>query len=110
MLSTQNPTETQAWKKLEAHFTQMRECQMKDLFAEDAARFDAFSTKFEDILIDYSKNIITTETLDLLRELAEEMQVQNAIQQMFEGEKSIKRKIVRCCTSLCAIARIMRFI
>jgi len=87
MLSTQNPTETQAWKELETHFAHLRERPMKDLFAEDAARFEQFSIQFEGILIDYSKNIITTETLDLLRELAEEMQLQDAIQQLFNGEK-----------------------
>lgn len=87
MLTKQNPTETQAWKRLESHYVQMREQHMEHLFASDENRFAAFSRHFEDILIDYSKNIITAETLTLLRELAEEMQVKDAIHQMFKGEK-----------------------
>ena len=87
MLTTKNPTETHAWKRLESHYIQMRDRHLEDLFARDENRFTDFSHRFEDILIDYSKNIITAETLTLLRELAEEMQVPDAIQQMFSGKK-----------------------
>ena len=55
-----NPTQTKAWKALEAHFAANKDRQIKDLFAADAARFDKFSTTFGgDILVDYSKNIIS---------------------------------------------------
>ncbi len=55
-----NPTQTQAWKALEAHFAANKERQLKDLFAADAERFNKFSTTFGgDMLVDYSKNLIT---------------------------------------------------
>jgi len=85
MLNQQNPTQTQAWKKLEAHFEQARDIQMKQLFADDPDRFNRFSIQFEDILVDFSKNRITDETLQLLLQLAEECKLQNAIEQMFTG-------------------------
>ncbi len=87
MLTTQNPTQTQSWKRLESHHIQMRERHMESLFNNDENRFEDFSLRFEDILVDYSKNIITEETLHLLRDLAEEMQLKDAIQQLFSGEK-----------------------
>ncbi|MDX1943435.1 MAG: glucose-6-phosphate isomerase, partial [Saprospiraceae bacterium] len=87
MLTRQNPTQTQAWKKLEVHFDLMKNQHMKDLFATDPHRFERFSISFKDVLVDFSKNIITEETLKLLLELAAEMQVKEAIQQMFSGEK-----------------------
>ncbi|MBK7870143.1 MAG: glucose-6-phosphate isomerase [Saprospiraceae bacterium] len=87
MLTRQNPTQTYAWKKLETHFDLLKARHMKDLFAIDSQRFERFSISFEDILIDFSKNIITEETLKLLLELADEMQVKDAIQEMFSGEK-----------------------
>jgi len=60
---------------------------MKDLFAKDAERFSKFSLQFEDILFDFSKNIITEETLDLLHELAAQQQVAEKAKAMFSGEK-----------------------
>lgn len=86
MLNRQNPTTTNAWKKLTAHFATMENQHMRTFFAENPNRFEAFSTQFEDILLDYSKNIITAETLELLTELAQEMKLAEAIEQMFGGE------------------------
>ena len=60
---------------------------MRELFAEDAERFDTFSLRFNDILVDYSKNIITSETLALLQNLARECGVSEAIEAMFSGDK-----------------------
>jgi glucose-6-phosphate isomerase len=60
---------------------------MKDLFANDPQRFNRFSIRFEDILLDYSKNRITDETLQLLIELADEVGLSDAIDQMFDGAK-----------------------
>lgn len=85
MLNQQNPTQTKAWTKLEAHFEQARDAQMKQLFADDPDRFNRFSIQFEDILVDFSKNRITDETLQLLLELAKECKLQDAIEQMFTG-------------------------
>ena len=82
-----NPTQTKAWKALEAHFAANKDRQIKDLFAADAARFDNFSTTFGgEILVDYSKNIISDETLKLLVDLAEETDLRSAIDAMFNGE------------------------
>lgn len=60
---------------------------MKDLFAQDPDRFSKLSQTFEDILLDYSKNIITQDTLDVLYSLAEECGLKEATEQMFNGEK-----------------------
>ncbi|GAA4733740.1 glucose-6-phosphate isomerase [Flavisolibacter ginsenosidimutans] len=81
-----NPTTTQAWKNLEDHAAQMKEVQMKSLFAEDAERFQKYSHRFQDILIDFSKNIISEETLKLLLALANECKLKEAIAAMFDGE------------------------
>jgi glucose-6-phosphate isomerase len=86
MLPTKNPTETAAWQGLEAHFETMKNQRMSDLFAADSQRFQKFSTQFEDILIDYSKNIITQQTLDLLLGLADEIGLAGAIESMYSGE------------------------
>ena len=60
---------------------------MKQLFAEDPDRFERFSLRFEDLLLDFSKNRITAQTLPLLLELARQCQVPAAIEAMFSGEK-----------------------
>src|SRR5215213_8689125 len=86
MLPKVNPTTTQAWKKLEAHAQQMKEVQMKELFAQDKDRFKKYAHCFNDILIDFSKNIITEETLKLLTDLANECHLKNGIGAMFEGD------------------------
>lgn len=86
MLENINPTKTKAWKKLQEHYEQIKDKHMKDMFKEDPERFQKFSLKFEDILLDYSKNRITQETMELLFELARECKLENAIKSMFDGE------------------------
>lgn len=86
MLPKVNPTHTTAWKTLSKHYEQMKDVHMKDLFAADPDRFRQFSLKFENILLDYSKNRITQETIDTLLQLAEECQLKEAIEAMFGGE------------------------
>ena len=86
MLANLNPTTTLAWKELEIHAYEMKQRHMKDLFAQDPDRFSTFSQTLEDILLDYSKNIITQETLDLLFKLAEDCGVKEATEKMFTGE------------------------
>ena len=83
----QNPTQTKAWQQLTEHFVKMSEVQMKDLFAADPQRFTQFSQRFEDVLVDYSKNIITADTLKILLQLAEECGLKAAIEAMYSGEK-----------------------
>ena len=60
---------------------------MRTLFAEDPGRFDKFSICFNDLIVDYSKNRITAETLNALIALAEECDLNNAIENMFSGAK-----------------------
>lgn len=81
-----NPTQTEAWKKLEAHFREVKELEMKKLFKENPERAKDFSIQWEDFYIDFSKNIITSETQDLLAQLAEEAGLQEAIADYFSGE------------------------
>ncbi|RYZ27525.1 MAG: glucose-6-phosphate isomerase [Chitinophagaceae bacterium] len=86
MFPNVNPTTTQAWQKLGAHAAQMKDLQMKELFAQDKDRFSKFAHCFNDILIDFSKNIVTEETISLLTELATECKLKDAINAMFNGE------------------------
>ena len=63
-------TQTAEWKNLAEHATVMSQIHMRDLFADDANRFEENSLHFNDILVDYSKNITTEETKRLLMNLA----------------------------------------
>jgi glucose-6-phosphate isomerase len=85
-LSTVNPSQTQAWQKLEQHFKSMQSVSMKTLFEQDPARAEKFHIQWNDFLIDYSKNRITEETTNLLLQLADEVQLKSAIQDYFSGE------------------------
>jgi glucose-6-phosphate isomerase len=87
MLPKINFTETEAYKYLADHFIDINQKSIKDLFAEDADRFNKFSVFFEDILLDYSKNRITDETLALLIQLARECKLDEAIKAMYDGDK-----------------------
>jgi len=87
MLKKIKPTETQSWKNLIVHFKEMKSLHMKDLFASDPERFNKYTIRFNDILVDYSKNIITEETLRLLLNLIEEVGLKDAIDKMFSGRK-----------------------
>lgn len=82
-----NPRKTNAWKQLGDNARRMRAVHMRDLFAEDHGRFDRYSIQFEDILVDFSKHLITDETMNLLIKLAEETHLKSAIDAMFAGEK-----------------------
>jgi glucose-6-phosphate isomerase len=85
MLPKHNPTTTGAWQKLEMLFLTMQATHMRELFAEDPQRFEKFHLQFEDILVDYSKNIIHEEVLKELIALAEEVELKDAIEAMFRG-------------------------
>jgi len=87
MLPNIDPSATAAWKKLAAHYGAMKRVHMKRLFAEDPERFRNFSIRFDDILVDYSKNRITAETLRLLHDLAEACGLKDAIGRMFAGDR-----------------------
>ncbi|WP_026463455.1 glucose-6-phosphate isomerase [Adhaeribacter aquaticus] len=87
MLKNINPITTNAWKKLEQHYEIMKSKHMIDLFAVEPSRFSKYSLHFENILVDYSKNIINEQTLEILLELAEEAELKDAVEKMFNGEK-----------------------
>ncbi|MFW5755091.1 MAG: glucose-6-phosphate isomerase, partial [Tangfeifania sp.] len=87
MLPKIDPATTKAWKKLEEHYAISKETHIKDLFENDTDRFDKFSLKFEDILLDYSKNRLDEKAFGLLVELAGECGLKEAIGSMFAGEK-----------------------
>ncbi|MDD5069282.1 MAG: glucose-6-phosphate isomerase [Candidatus Omnitrophica bacterium] len=87
MLKKINPLETKSWQSLSSHFRVISAQQMRDLFSSDKDRFVKFSLKLEDILLDYSKNRITEETMALLIELAKEVGLKDAINKMFTGDK-----------------------
>ncbi|WP_282630010.1 glucose-6-phosphate isomerase [Empedobacter sedimenti] len=85
-LKSTNPTTTHAWKALKNHFQTIQKTTIKELFAQNANRFEEFSIQYPSLLVDYSKNRINAETIQLLVDLAKEMDVDTAIQQMFEGD------------------------
>lgn len=86
MLPKIDPTTTASWLRLQQHYHQIKDVRMQTWFDQDPQRFDKFSVKFQDILVDYSKNRITPETMALLLALAEEVQLREAIDRMFAGD------------------------
>jgi len=87
MLNKKNPTTTKSWQNLRRHYEKTKNLHMRALFAEDPRRFDKFSIRFNDLLVDYSKNRITQETLKVLIALAEECELKKAIENIFSGAK-----------------------
>ena len=80
-------TQSPAWQALQAHHGQVKDLHMRDLFARDGGRFDRFSLSFEDILLDYSKNRVTEETMGLLMDLARQAGLEHERERMYSGEK-----------------------
>jgi glucose-6-phosphate isomerase len=81
-----NPTKTKAWEKLNRHFEEIKDLEMKQLFAENPARANELTLHWEDFYLDLSKNRITEETQKILLELAEECGLAEAIQSYYKGE------------------------
>lgn len=86
MLNSMNPLQSKVWKELEKHYAIMKDIHMKDMFSENPQRSLDFSLRFQDILVDYSKNIINKDTMKLLIQLSEELNVKDAIHRMFSGD------------------------
>ena len=82
-----NPTTTEAWNKLQTHFSEINEVHMMDLFKEDKKRVDKMNLSWKEFQVDFSKNRITDKTISLLLELAEELGLKEAIELQFEGSK-----------------------
>jgi glucose-6-phosphate isomerase len=85
-MNTINPTQTKAWSDLSKLAKENEFTTIKSLFT-DPERFDNYSIKFEDILLDYSKNRINDKIRNSLFELAKEVDLKSAIAKMFSGEK-----------------------
>lgn len=86
MFPSINPTTTKAWKALQQHAEESKTVQLRQLFADDKNRFSHFSRTHGDILVDFSKNLITRDTWKMLLELATDCQLKSAIDAMFSGE------------------------
>lgn len=84
-LQNVNPTTTNAWNKLTSHYNETKAAQIKTLFETDVHRAEKFSLQWNDFLLDFSKNRITNETMQLLLQLSEEVHLKDAIQKYFEG-------------------------
>ena len=98
-----NPSQTAAWKALQQHFEQMKDVTISSLFAEDDQRFSKFSATFDDqMLVDFSKNRITSETMEKLQALAKETDLAGAIKSMFSGEK-INRSLEQTQSSVVVV-------
>jgi glucose-6-phosphate isomerase len=87
MFPSITPTTTKAWQQLSHHAENMKQVHLRDLFRNDPNRFSRFSSCAQDLVLDYSKNRITEETIELLLQLANECQLKAAIEAMFQGEK-----------------------
>ncbi|WP_306351458.1 glucose-6-phosphate isomerase [Flavobacterium sp. '19STA2R22 D10 B1'] len=81
-----NPTGTAAWQELRNHFEEMQFASMKEMFAADEKRVERFNIQWNDFLLDYSKNRINEETIQLLLKLAKEVSLEEAISKYFQGD------------------------
>ena len=81
------PVDLPAWKTLQEHRSALEAVEMRELFQSDPQRFDRFSLRFEDVLVDFSKNRITDKTMSLLRDLAQQADLSGWIGKMFSGDR-----------------------
>ncbi len=82
-----SPTETQAWQALKAHYEEIKGAHLRQLFAEDPTRAESFVAEGAGLFLDYSKNRLTAETIELLLQLARERGVEAHRDAMFRGDK-----------------------
>lgn len=87
MLPKINPASTTAWQLLHHHANELRHKHMKDMFREDPDRYKKFALCLDEMVFDYSKNIITEKTIKLLVQLAEECRLPEAMKAMYQGDK-----------------------
>ncbi len=86
-LNNINPTQTKSWNKLQDHFDSIKNVHMRQWFEMDAGRANRFTIKWDDFFVDFSKNRLTQETINLFLELADEINLKGAIASYFAGEK-----------------------
>ena len=82
-----NPTKTKAWQELKSHYSEIKDKHLKNWFEEDENRAENFKIQWEDFYVDYSKNRVDAKTMDLLRELAEECGLKEAMSSYFSGKE-----------------------
>ena len=87
MSDAPRPTETQAWQALKAHYQEIKDKHLRQLFADDPARADSMHAEGAGLYLDYSKNRITNKTIQLLIQLAKERGIEARRDAMFRGEK-----------------------
>ncbi len=75
------------WQKLQQHYQNMADKRISDLFKEDSKRYDEFTFEAAGLFLDYSKNLVTAETMKLLVQLAETVKIQEQAERMFTGAK-----------------------
>ena len=85
-LNSINPTQTKAWSKLKEHFEAIKDDHMKTWFKENPGRADEFTIQWDDFYVDFSKNRINSETMQLFKALAEEVKLKEAVSKYFEGD------------------------
>ena len=85
-LQATNPTKTKAWSKLQSHFLELKDCHLKELFKTNPKRADELTVIWDDFYVDFSKNRITKKTLSILIDLANELNLKDAILKYFEGD------------------------
>ena len=85
-LQATNPTKTKAWSKLQSHFLELKDCHLKELFKTNPKRADELTVIWDDFYVDFSKNRITKNTLSILIDLANELNLKDAILKYFEGD------------------------
>src|SRR6516164_1695153 len=86
-MTTQRPIDTPAWKALQAHYTKIKDAQLRQLFADDPQRGTRLTAEGVGLYLDYSKNRVTDETMGLLLQLARERGVAERRDAVFRGEK-----------------------
>jgi glucose-6-phosphate isomerase len=93
--------ESPAWKTLKTHYQKLRGVHLRRLFANDPNRGERMTVKAAGLLLDYSKNRVTDETLELLVALAEECRLHERIEAMFRATRSTSRRAAQFCTQPC---------
>ncbi len=86
ILNRKNPTTTDAWSALLSHAEKLKQQRIEGLFRQDSSRFDQFSVQLDDLLFDFSRNLADQETMQLLKQLAEEVGLADAMEKMFAGK------------------------
>ena len=85
-LENTNPTATSAWRALQEHYAEMKHAKMQEMFAADKGRAQQFNIQWNDFTVDYSKNIINQKTMQLLQNLAKEVNLAGAVDSYFGGD------------------------